>query len=666
MKKFPETLSRTHSNTNHHDEKNLERILRPLLIAVAFIVLPHAWNLPPAIFAFFSMLLIWRFIAIRKKQWLPNKILIFLLSISGIAILFAQHHTVFGRDAGTSLFITALGLKLMEMRKAKDIILITYLAFIVAASLLLYEQNIFMAAYIFIVCILLFSILVLTNNPQQHLLPTLKQSSNILLQAFPFMIVMFIFFPRLEAPRWMFLNDSHAARIGLGNTLEPGSISRLGQSDELVFRVRFSGAIPPPDQRYWRGPVFSHTDGKRWTQIKAAKNQPTTKPKFSGTPFVYTLLQEPQKQNWVFALDLPVKYPAETVRKANYQLLVSKNPQNRAEYQITSYTTYNTGPINQKQMTDNLQLPEQPSKRVTDLVFKLQGSSKDPKQLIKNILDYFSNADFYYTLRPPLMPEKPIEAFLFEHRRGFCSHYATAFVYLMRIAKIPARVVTGYQGGKFNELGNFLEIRQANAHAWAEVWLDQEGWTRIDPTAAVAPERIEQDVNIDLQIAYGEVNFLHNQNENILGKWLKHAGLMWDSVDYHWQRWIINYTASNQKNLLQLLGIQRLEMLGYLLIGIFSVLTSILIYIMFYKNHRSDDMILSIYRRFCSKIATKGLIQTTGEGAKDFADRCRQKLPHLANQIDAITSLYLQIRYGKSNSPDKVAKLKSLVASFKA
>ncbi len=643
-----------------------EKHLMALLIAVAFIVLPHAWNLPPAIFAFFSILLIWRFITIWKKQWLPDKALIFLLTISGMVILFAQYHTVFGRDAGTSLFITALGLKLMETRKPKDVILITYLAFIVAASLFLYLQNIFMAAYIFLVCILLFGTLVLINNPRQHLLPTFKQSFIILFQALPFMIVMFIFFPRLEAPKWMFLNDSHAAQIGLGNTLEPGSISRLGQSDALVFRVRFSGTIPPPNERYWRGPVFSYTDGKRWSQIKAESNEiKTIKPEFSGTPYVYTVLQEPQKQNWIFALDLPAKYPAQTVRNASYQLLSSKNPQNRAEYQITSYTKFNTGQITQKEMVDNLQLPERPSKKLVDLVAKLKGSSQNPRQLIKNTLNFFSNSDFYYTLRPPLMPEKPIEAFLLEHRRGFCSHYATAFVYLMRIAKIPARVVTGYQGGKFNEMGNFLEIRQANAHAWTEVWLEREGWIRIDPTAAIAPERIEQDVNIDLQIAYGEVNFLRNQSENILGKWLKHAGLIWDNVDYHWQLWIINYASSNQKSLLQLLGIQRLEMLGYLLIGIFSVLTSVLIFIMFYKKHTPDDIVLSIYQRFCSKIATKGLIQTTGEGAKDFAHRCKHKLPHLANQIDAVSSLYLQIRYGKLNSPDKIAELKSLVSSFK-
>ncbi len=555
----------------------------------------------------------------------------------------------------------------MEMRKPKDIILITYLAFIVAASQFLYVQNIFMAFYIFLACCLLLGTLILINNPRPQISPALKHSAIILLQAFPFMIVMFIFFPRLEAPKWMFLNDPHAAKIGLSNTLEPGSISRLGRSDELVFRTRFSGALPPPEERYWRGPVFSYTDGKRWSQTKAKKNHlKKTDPEFSGTAYHYTLLQEPQKQNWIFALDIPAKFPGDTVRNKNYQLLASNNPQNRAEYQITSFTTYSTGLITKKEINVNLQLPGQPSKKLTNLVNNLQGPSQTPEQLIKNILNFFSNSDFYYTLRPPLMPDKPIEAFLFEHRRGFCSHYATAFVYLMRVAKIPARVVTGYQGEKFNELGDFLEIRQANAHAWAEVWLEKQGWIRIDPTAAVAPERIEQDVNIDLQIANGEVNFLRNQKQSILGKWFKHAGLMWDSVDYSWQRWIINYTSENQQSLLNILDIQHFKKLAYVLLGIFSIFTSILIFIMFYKKNISDDLVLSMYHQFCSKIATKGVIIATGEGAKDFAHRCNEKFPHLANQIDAITNLYLQIRYGKLNSADKVVKLKSLISSFKA
>ncbi len=640
--------------------------LMALLITIGLIALPHAFNLSIPIFGLFCLLLCWRFICIWKKTWLPSPPLLFLLTLSSLILLIAQHHTILGRDAGTGMFIIALGLKLMELNKPKDVTLVTYLAFIVAASQFLYLQNIFMAAYIFFVCCMLLGTLILMNSQRPHLGIAIKQSCLIVAQAIPFMIAMFIFFPRLEAPQWMLFSDKHGAKTGLSDTLEPGSISRLGKSDELVFRVNFSGSIPPPQERYWRGPVFSHTDGKRWTQIQNSKPD-TSKDsvRTSETPYHYTLLLEAQEKNWVFALDMPTELPQNTTRNAKYQLLARHNSHDRAEYKITSYPKFNTGIISKLENTENLQLPGKPSARIIQLVTLLQGYSQKPELFIQNLLDYFSQQEFHYTLQPPLMPENPIESFLFDIRSGFCSHYATAFVYLMRIANIPARVVTGYQGGKFNKVGDFLEIRQANAHAWTEVWLDKRGWVRFDPTAAVAPERIEQDVNIDLQIASGEVSFMLVNNANLIGKWLKQTGLLWNSVDYHWQRWIINYTSASQASFLSALGIEKIATMLYWVIGLTIALTSLLILLIFYNHRKPSDPVLLIYSRFCSKIGAKGLILANGEGAKDFATRCKRNLPLLTTKIDAITSLYLKIRYGKSASETEIKQLKLLVAAFK-
>jgi transglutaminase-like putative cysteine protease len=643
-----------------------ETHLITLLITIGMIALPHAFNLSIPVFSLFCLLLCWRFICIWKKTWLPTPPLLFLLTLGSLTLLFVQHHTILGRDAGTSMFIIALGLKLMELKKPKDITLVTYLAFIVAASQFLYLQNIFMAAYIFFVCCMLLGTLILMNSQQPHLGIAIKQSCLIVAQAIPFMIAMFIFFPRLEAPQWMLFSDKHGAKTGLSDTLEPGSISRLGKSDELVFRVKFSGPTPPPQERYWRGPVFSYTDGKRWTQIQ--NNTPDNfkdSVRVSETPYHYTLLLEAQEKNWVFALDMPTEFPQNTTRDARYQLLAKHNPHDRAEYKITSYPKFNTGIISEHDNVENLQLPDKPSARIIQLVTQLQGHSQEPRLLIQNLLNYFSQQEFHYTLHPPLMPENPIETFLFDSRYGFCSHYATAFVYLMRVANIPARVVTGYQGGKFNKVGDFLEIRQANAHAWTEVWLDQRGWVRFDPTAAVAPERIEQDVNIDLQIASGEVNFMLVKNANLIGKWLKQTGLLWNSVDYHWQRWVINYTSVSQTNFLSALGIENIAAMLYWTAGLATFLTSLLIVVVFYKHRKPSDPVLLIYSRFCSKIATQGIILANGEGAKDYATRCKRNLPQLTITIDAITSLYLKIRYGKSVSEADVNQLKLLVAAFK-
>jgi transglutaminase-like putative cysteine protease len=638
-----------------------------LLLSIGLIALPHVEHIPPLLSVFFNLLLAWRFIAVWKTHWLPNKAVLFLLTLTSIALLYVHHQGILGRDAGTSLFITALGLKLLEIRTLRDVYLSVFLAFIVAATQFLYLQNIFMAAYILAVSCVLVATLICANSPKPQPAAALKTSAGIVLQALPLAVAMFIFFPRVEAPRWMMFQDKHKARLGLNDILEPGSISELGLSGELAFRVKFQGSVPPPEQRYWRGPVFTHTDGKRWTE---SKNDTFLRhldtPRFQGTPYRYTLLMEPQDKKWVFALDMAADFPDMLSRNAFYQLLTSKDPETRAEYAIVSYPRYNTGYITKTEYRDNLQLPGKPSPRIRDLVEQLHGFKGDPEAFIDNLLKHFRNNQFYYTLMPPLMEENPIETFLFETRRGFCSHYATAFVYLLRVAGVPARVVGGYQGGELNKVGNFLEIRQANAHAWTEVWLDKRGWVRVDPTAAIAPERIRQDVNVDLQIALGEVNFTPVKIDGAAINWLKQAAYLWDSIDYNWQRWVINYNSGNQSKLMAFFNIGNLRTLAYWLVGVLVLATAPLAWLLLRGKTRQTDKALQIYTRFCRKLAKKGLQRKAQEGARDFARRAIAALPERAESIESITALYTRVRYGKNAGVDELQLLRRQVRAFRA
>jgi transglutaminase-like putative cysteine protease len=638
-----------------------------LLFSIGLIALPHVEHIPPLLSAFFNLLLAWRFIAVRKTHWLPNKAALFLLTLTAVALLYVHHQGILGRDAGTSLFVTALGLKLLEIRTIRDVYLSVFLAFIVAATQFLYLQNIFMAAYILAVSCILIATLICVNSPNPQPAAALKTSAGIVLQALPLAVAMFIFFPRVEAPRWMVFQDKHKARMGLNDVLEPGSISELGLSGELAFRVKFQGPIPPPEQRYWRGPVFTHTDGKRWTESKNdAFWRHLDKLQFQGAPYRYTLLMEPQDKKWVFALDMPTDFPDTLHRNAFYQLLTSKDPEMRAEYAIVSYPRYNTGYLTRTEYRDNLQLPAKPSPRIRDLVERLQGFKGDPETFIDNLLQYFKTNRFYYTLMPPLMEENPIETFLFETRRGFCSHYATAFAYLMRVVGAPARVVGGYQGGELNKVGNFLEIRQANAHAWTEVWLDKRGWVRVDPTAAIAPERIRQDVNVDLQIALGEVNFTPVKIDNAAINWLKQAAYLWDSIDYNWQRWVINYNSGNQSKLMAFFNIGNLRTLAYWLVGVLLLVTVPLAWLLLRGKTRQTDKALQIYTRFCRKLAKKGLQRKAQEGAHDFAARAIASLPEKAESIKNITALYNRVRYGKNPDAAELQLLRRQVRSFRA
>jgi transglutaminase-like putative cysteine protease len=637
-----------------------------LLFALGLIVFPHFYNLPASLIVLFYLMLVWRFIAIWKPLWLPNKILLFFLTAGGMALLYVQHQGIVGRDAGTSLFVTALGLKLLEIKSERDIYLINFLAFIVAASQFLFQQSILMAAYILFVCCVLVATLFCINSHDQQTSSALKYAGLLILQAIPISMVLFILFPRVEAPHWM-LFDNHRARSGLSDTMEPGSISDLVLSDDLVFRVRFSGALPPAAQRYWRGPVLSLTDGKRWLQVPdLAGIKLPPRPRFSGPLYQYTLLMEPQNKNWVFGLDMAADYAMPLRQNANYQLVTSGDPNQRADHTITSYTGFNTGLLSVRERQDAVQLPREASAKIKQLMTELHGPDNDPEDFIKRVLNHFRVEDFHYTLTPPLAEDHPVESFLFESKRGFCSHYASAFVYLMRVADIPARVVTGYQGGELNPVGNFLEIRQSDAHAWAEVWLQTKGWVRIDPTAAIAPERIEKTINPE-QLVPGElIHFLSvNTNAQNAYHWLKHARQLWGHVDYNWQRWVINYDNKNQLRFLSNWGIHDLKTMIYGMAIAASLIIGLLAWLLLYEKQKTTDPALRTYQRFCKKLAKQGLAITRGEGPKDFAARASISFPGYAREIDQITAAFIHLRYGKNPISDELKTLNKRVARFK-
>ena len=637
-----------------------------LLTSIALITLPHISHIPMTIFGFFYVLLSWRFIGIWKPNLLPNKWQVFLLMLSGIVLLYSQYKGVLGRDAGTRLFIMALGLKLLEIKSTRDLYLIIYLAFIVAASQFLYEQSLLMAAYILFVCSVLLATLISINSNKSNPSAALKRASLLIVQALPMAIVLFVLFPRVDPPKWQFFTEKQQAKSGISDSMEPGSLSDLGLSPELVFRVKFNGELPPPDKRYWRGPVLSYTNGRKWTQVtNMYYGRYLDTPVFNGPAYQYTLLMEPQKKNWVFALDLPDNFSYPLSQNANYQLITSENPDKRAEYKITSHLDYNTGYLTKTEFKDSTQLPAVPSDAIKQLVTQLKGFESSPEQFINQLLKHFRDEDFHYSLTPPLLDDKPIESFLFKTHYGFCSHYAAAFVYLMRVAHIPARVVTGYQGGELNKVGQFLEIRQADAHAWAEVWLENKGWIRVDPTATIAPERVEQNVNIDQLVAGGIINYFPlSENAQQTLDWLKQSQQLWHNLDYSWQRWVINYDNRYQANFLLTLGIANLKAMLYWMVATLSLITALTSLFLLHQKQTTIDPVLRIYQRYCKKLAKQQLHKADNEGAKDFSQRVKNLLPQQTNAIDQITQMFIKLRYGKDPTPEDFKHFKAMVSAF--
>jgi len=638
-----------------------------LLSAIGLITLPHSLQIPILLFCFFALLWTWRFLGVWKKNVLPNPFLVFVLMLTGVGLLFFQYHgVVFGRDAGTGLFVVALGLKLLEIKSARDIYLIAYLAFVVAATEFLYVQNVLMAIYILVVCILLICTLIAVNHEQSNNTVSLKMAGKIVLQALPIMAMLFVLFPRLEPPRWSLLQEERKAPSGISDTLEMDTMNKLALSYDLAFRVKFEGDVPPQNQRYWRGVVFSFTDGKKWIQSSNTHfGHFMDTPTFSGKSYSYTLMLEPQQKNWVYSLEMPAEFSHPLSRNESYQLITPNNPTERAEYKIKSYPNYNTGYITKTEYRDNLQLPSEPSEKITNLVKQLQGFDVSPEMFIQNVLNHFHNEKFVYTLAVPLMSENPVESFLFDEKQGFCSHYATAFVYLMRVAHIPARVVGGYQGGELNKVGNFLEIRQANAHAWAEVWLKGKGWIRIDPTTAIAPERVEQEIDVAAQVENGELYFEPMTLSNQQMDWLKTVRHLWENVDYSWQRWIINYNNQNQAQFLKTFGIHNLQVMMYWLMYFMALILALSAWFLLKKQYRAADEALIIYEKFCRKLEKNNLTRKPTEGFKDFSQRAASEIPNLSIQISEVTALFLKIRYGKDCSSKECLKELKKISTLK-
>jgi transglutaminase-like putative cysteine protease len=645
------------------DRQNLGWLLGAVVLSAA----PHVFNLTALVMVFFSLLSAWFFFTLYWGTSLPNKPLLFLLTLAGASLVLLQYHRIWGLEAGSSLFVIGLGLKLFEIKTQRDAYLVVFLSFFVILTQYLFSQSIPMAGYTLIAVILLVAAMIGLNSGKSFSLKSrLRMATVMVAQALPLMMLLFVFFPRIQGPLWILPDDSHTAKSGLSDTLSPGSFSHLALSHQTAFRVDFIGEPPPPKDRYWRGPVFWYTNGQSWSLTQTVPISLGHKPNFKGGFHSYVVTLEPHAQRWIFALDLPYIFPDEFGQTADYQLLSKADVTERKQYRITSGTVYSTGTLSKSEIKRGLQLPANVGNRLQELVMNWQKENTTSQQLVDKALQFFRQEQFYYTLNPPLLSGNPVESFLFETRRGFCEHYATAFVMLMRIGGVPARVVTGYQGGQWNSIGRFLEIKQADAHAWAEVWLPESGWTRIDPTAAVAPERIERGIDTETQIAFGEIRFnlgggLSSGNGSAFGVAWKKARMITSSIDHAWDSFVLAYDTDNQNRFFSRLGLLDWQSaIKWLALGILFTLIPIA-WLILPQRGMQPDPTKRIYQKFQHNLASMGLAQRLGEGPMSFADRIEKTFPEIGSSARLIIKLYVKIRYEEFHNSGDLKKLRRLV-----
>ncbi|KAF0814233.1 Protein-glutamine gamma-glutamyltransferase [Andreprevotia sp. IGB-42] len=630
-----------------------------LVFALLLALLPHLLQLAPWHAAIVLLPLVWRSWLAWQGKALPARWLRLLYAAVLVGIVLLQFNTLLGRDGGVTLLVSLLAVKLLETRQRRDARVLTLLAFFATSAAFLVSQAFWMLAYAAICAIAIIAQLRSWQRLDGKLdVQEYKRASWMMLEALPVMLLLFFLFPRLSGPLWQMPGNDSGAKIGLADDMSPGSFTDLALDDSVAFRADFEGAQPPRNALYWRGPVFEYFDGRSWQQLLNTQRSTPSYEALSPA-FSYSITLEPHNRNWLLALDLPAPgaLPQGTRLTSRLQLVSNQPVSQRKRVQMQSVTSWRMTDTNVDLAAD-LQLPAGGNPRARALA---QGwAGLPPPARVEAALNYLRSNGFSYTLDAPLLPgQNTIDDLLFNTREGFCEHYSGAFVFLMRAAGVPARVVAGYLGGEKN--ADYLIVRQTDAHAWAEVWLDGQGWQRVDPTAVVAPGRITRGIAGSVR---GAQNLPYLLRDN--AAWLNGIRLRWDAVVYGWNRWVIGYDAQRQLQLFGRLGIDDLASprllawlggIAVLFLAIYAGLHTL------QGRHKRPDAAQRLWLRFLRRLARHQLIPARGEGPADFAARAARAMPAQAAAIHAISTAYLAARYRSDAAAQ--AELTRLVPPFR-
>ena len=637
-------------------------VIYGLLACILLVSVPHAGHLPPWLVMLSATLLGWRAYLAYRASPLPPRWLLLTLTLASVAGIFISFHTLFGREAGVALLILLATLKLLELRAARDATVVIYLACFIIITTFFYSQSIPTALLMLATLLVILTTWVHLQTETLTLRPRLRIAATLLAQAIPLALILFVLFPRVQGPLWGLPQDAYASS-GLGDTMSPGSISKLSLSQAVAFRVAFTGQPPLREQMYWRGPVLWDFDGRAWTPGKPLRVNQAHLDSL-GNAVDYTVTLEPHHKKWLFTLEMPTQLSIPSGLTYDFQVLQQAPVNARLRYTAHSQLAYRANAEEDPyQLHRALMLPPNLNPRARQLATGWRASLENEDAVIREAITRFNREKFSYTLQPPPLGIHAVDDFLFETRLGFCEHYASSFVFLMRAAGIPARVVTGYQGAEFNDLGGYYIVRQSDAHAWAEVWLSGRGWVRIDPTAAISPARVQNGLAAALPDS-AELPFIARTQS----PWLIKLRFNLDALANQWNQWVLGYNQERQFAFLTRLGVEDITWqkmalsMGAgvaLLIGLFALLMLRRLAV------RNNDVAQQLYLKFCRKLEKKGIARSAHEGAQDFAARAAQAKPRLAPAIADITARYVALRYGKKVDSDALRGLRRAVAAFK-
>lgn len=637
-----------------------------LLAMQVLVILPLLFNLPIWLWAVWAITGFWRTQMFRGRWGAPGNLIKTVLALVCAAGLLASYSGKAGTETMVGLLVCAFSLKLLEVNSGRDAQLLVFIGFIITSAQLLFSQTP-QATFYSLGCVVVllgsWRSLYLTRPESAKL--RLKQGTRVLLHALPIMLVMFIVIPRL-GPLWAIPNQN-AAKTGFSDSLSPGDLGSLALDRSPAFRVEFTGTPPATNQLYWRGLVLDTFDGRTWRMRDtwgAKQLNPADVQSIKRNLLTYKIIMEPHGQPWLFSLMTPqtVTNTANSIRITGDYLLMNRMPiAQRMGYSVNSalQTDWPEAPIlHQREREFYTRIPTEFNPQTQGLAQSWREQNMDDDQVIAQALALF-NREFTYTLQPPVLGQHSVDEFLLTTKRGFCEHFSSSFAFLLRSAGIPARVVVGYQGGRWNPLENYLLVSQSDAHAWTEVWIDGRGWQMIDPTAAVAPNRIEQGINEALGL----------EDQELVANWessslLYNLQLRWDAATYVWQRWVLNYDTETQEGLLsRLLGGKEPWRLTLWLIGLGILGAAIFAWVLI-RNQKTPELRpeTKAIRTLETKLAQIGYRRKPGETLGNFIGRVVHSEPQYRTQLASIQKLFEQIAY--QSLQDKLLLLQQAVKQF--
>lgn len=634
--------------------------------ALSVSVAPHLPRMPAWVSLLTLACIGWRMLAAVRGWKAPWQLLRLLMAVAGFIAVVGTYGTVNGIEAGSALLVVMMDMKLLETWRRRDYQVLMFISYFLIMAQLLYEPSMWTLPFM-IVAVWLSTTTLMQTVRQGPSIPAPRAArmvASMLLLSLPLMLILFLLFPRVPGPFWA-MPTRGGGISGLDDVMTPGSVNALSLSDAVAFRASFDGPVPPAIERYWRGPVLHVFDGASWREPGSRPWRPLEVPR-SGPQLRYQVTLEPSSRPWLLALDYPGEWSLSgAYLSSDYQLLARRPIEQLTGYSVVSYPDALAGAaISEREKAMNLSLPAERNPRALALAATLRDQHSGDGDYVQAVLDRFTLEPYVYTLRPPaLRGSDPVDAFLFDTRRGFCEHFASAFAVLMRAGGIPARVVTGYQGGELNPLNNRMTVRQSDAHAWTEVWLARAGWVRVDPTAAVAPYRIERSLADALP-----------DSDLVPGRFMRSLPLLvmlqqrWDALDSAWNEWVLAYGPDRQIALLRSLGFGNPDwrsLTAVLGVSVIVLLAGVAAWTAWRYRPPARDQVQRLYRRYLERLARRGVQRAPWEGPLVLADRAERALPAYAGAIRSITRSYVRLRYEPDASETELLKMQRLLRGFR-